>query len=104
MKASNPMTIADFISPPSMVSFALFCRALYQRRLVAGIGGNVSARIKDKFLVTPSGVSLRDITADSVVVIGSDGSLEHGKDPSKEFNFIVVLLFEQYLLRLHFFL
>jgi ribulose-5-phosphate 4-epimerase/fuculose-1-phosphate aldolase len=80
------MITSDFVSPPSRDSFALFCRTLYQRRLVAGIGGNVSVRIKDKFLVTPSGVSLRDVTAEFVVVIGSDGSLEHGKNPSKEFD------------------
>jgi len=73
------------LDPPSKESFAFFCRTLYERRLVTGVGGNVSARDKDKFMVTPSGFSLRDITPETVVSVERDGSIQNGNIPSKEF-------------------
>ncbi|SPD74554.1 hypothetical protein PITCH_A240025 [uncultured Desulfobacterium sp.] len=65
-KVASPMTTSDLMSPLAVDSFAVFCRTLYQRRLAAGIGGNVSARLRDKFLVMPSGVSMRDVIAEEI--------------------------------------
>lgn len=64
----------------------MFCRTLYERHLVTGVGGNVSARDKDNFLVTPSGISLRNMTPEIVVSVGNDGSIQEGSSPSKEFH------------------
>ena len=75
-----------FLDPPTRESFAKFCRTLYERHLVTGVGGNVSARGRDRFLVSPSGISLRDITPDNVVTVESDGSTLKGVTPSSEFS------------------
>ncbi len=74
------------LDPPSKKSLAAFCKILYERHLVTGVGGNVSVKIGDKFLVTPSGISLRDITPKSIVTVRSDGSIPQGGNPSKEFS------------------
>jgi len=84
-KETFGMRNSTLLDPPSKESFAFFCRTLYERRLVAGVGGNVSARDKDKFMVTPSGFSLRDITPETVVSVERDGSIQNGSIPSKEF-------------------
>ncbi|MBW1850720.1 MAG: class II aldolase/adducin family protein [Deltaproteobacteria bacterium] len=83
-----------FLGLPSKKYFATFCRILYERDLVTGVGGNVSARIKNKFLVTPSGISLRDITAESIVTVECDGGTPHDTSPSKEFS-MHRLIFDQ---------
>jgi 3-dehydro-4-phosphotetronate decarboxylase len=63
------------------------CRA--GRRLVAlglspGSSGNVSVRVGDRVLVSPSGVALDAFEPDEVAVIGLDGRLLAGGRPSKE--------------------
>ena len=50
------------------------CQRLYERGLIAGPDGNVSARIDvDRVLVTPAGMSKVDVTVDDLVEIGVDG-------------------------------
>ena len=71
--------------PPTQASFASFCRLLYERHLVSGVGGNVSARLGDKYLTTPSGICLRDMTQDTVVTMDSRGKNNQDTPPSKEF-------------------
>ena len=63
------------------------CRRLDERGLVAGIDGNVSARLDQAtLLVTPSGVSKGRIDADQIVAIGVDGAPRAGEHerPSSE--------------------
>lgn len=62
------------------------CRRLYERGLVAGPDGNVSARLEDgSILVTPSGLSKVDVTTDDLVVVSSTGALVDGsRRPSSE--------------------
>jgi len=74
----------DFNAPVDKDSFSAFCRLLYERHLVTGIGGNVSARCAEGFLVTPTGISLRDMTPGNVVVVRDDGSSGGDARPSKE--------------------
>ena len=67
-------------------------RLCYERRLVGAAGGNVSARLPkgDRFIVTASGVSLRDVAPDNLLVIDADEKvLENPADlkPSKEIRF-----------------
>ena len=66
-----------------------FCRFSYHRRLVSGTGGNLSARIGDSetFLITPSRISLREISIDKCVTVDIKGSKIAGPDqylPSEE--------------------
>ncbi len=45
----------------------------------------MSARKEDIFFVTPSGISLRDMTPESIVIVERDNTFSQGKVPSKEF-------------------
>ncbi len=68
---------------------AQFSRLSYDRGLVAARGGNLSIRIRgtERVLITPSGISLRDITPEIVIEVDIHGNLLRGKKnlrPSKE--------------------
>ena len=76
---------SPYLSPPTRESFAAFCRLLYERHLVVGVGGHVSARFEDGFLVTPSGMSLRDVDCDSVMFVKGDSDVVQSAEVSKEF-------------------
>jgi len=75
------MTLAEEI--------AHFCRVTWDRGLVSAAGGNISARVDatDTFLITPSGVALRDTSPEDMVTIDLDGRKLAGPErykPSKE--------------------
>jgi L-fuculose-phosphate aldolase len=54
---------------------ALVCRRLWERGLVAGQDGNVSARLPgNRILVTPAGFSKVDVGPDDLVVLDLDGT------------------------------
>ncbi|HJQ85776.1 MAG TPA: class II aldolase/adducin family protein [Candidatus Binatia bacterium] len=68
---------------------ARFCRVTWDRGLVSAAGGNLSARLADgdRFLITPSGLALRDTTPDDLVTIDLEGRKVAGPErwkPSKE--------------------
>jgi L-fuculose-phosphate aldolase len=62
------------------------CRRLYERGLIAGPDGNVSARLEDgSILVTPSALSKVDVCADDLVIVDSVGRVLDGqRRPSSE--------------------
>lgn len=64
-------------------------RRLFDRFMVAGNDGNISARLDgDTFLITPSGVSKGEMQPDHMVIIDTDGALisaAAGRVPSSEF-------------------
>ena len=61
---------------------ARVCRRLYERGLIAGQDGNVSARLgDDALLVTPAGLSKVDVTPESVLLVSLDGSPRGGGFP-----------------------
>ncbi|RKX75813.1 MAG: class II aldolase/adducin family protein [Spirochaetes bacterium] len=71
---------------------AQISRRAFERDLVGGTGGNISARIPDtdRVLITPSGVSLGDVTPESIIMVDLEGSvIESTLDyiPSKETGF-----------------
>ncbi len=68
---------------------ARFCRVTWDRGLVSAAGGNISARLGDgdTFLITPSGLALRDTTPEDLVTIDLAGRKIAGPEryvPSKE--------------------
>ncbi|HYR95536.1 MAG TPA: class II aldolase/adducin family protein [Candidatus Binatus sp.] len=68
---------------------ARFCRVTWDRGLVSAAGGNISARIGDgeTFLITPSGLALRDTRPEDLVTIDLAGRKVAGPEryvPSKE--------------------
>ena len=69
-----------------------YSRLCYERHLVGAAGGNISLRIpgRDAILVTASGMALRDVDRNNLVVVdGKGGILESpsGRAPSKETSF-----------------
>ena len=52
-----------------------------------GTAGNASVRLKDGFLVTPSGMAVEDMMPASMVKMQFDGSYELDKIPSSEWRF-----------------
>lgn len=69
-----------------------YCKLGYDRHLVGAAGGNISVRVpgKNLFLVTASGIALRDVAADNIVVVDNTGKVIEGPaglKPSKEISF-----------------
>lgn len=59
-------------------------RSIFTRSLTHGSTGNLSVRIEDRILVTPTGSSLGTVQAEDLSVIDIDGSHVDGAKPSKE--------------------
>lgn len=72
------------LRPVSQETFCAFCRLLYDRRLVTGVGGNVAARTGNHVFLTPSGVSLRDITPHLLVTVDALGTVRSGEAPTRD--------------------
>jgi len=69
-----------------------YSRLCYDRGLVGAAGGNLSVRIgsENRFIVTASGVALRDITPGNLIVVDETGKVLEGNPnlkPSKETGF-----------------
>ncbi len=58
-----------------------YCRVAYERQLVSGTGGNLSARIPgtDEILITPSAVSLRECAPDDFILVNLEGDKVAGR-------------------------
>jgi len=59
-------------------------RSIFTRSLTHGSTGNISVRVDDRIIVTPTGSSLGTVTADDLSVISLDGAHLTGAKPSKE--------------------
>lgn len=59
-------------------------RILYRKNLVVGKLGNISARVKEGFVITSSGSSLGSLRADDFVFLSEEGKAKEGKQPSTE--------------------
>jgi ribulose-5-phosphate 4-epimerase/fuculose-1-phosphate aldolase len=65
-------------------SIVVAARSIFTRSLTHGSTGNISARLGDVILVTPTGSSLGTVTADELSVIDAAGRHVGGAKPSKE--------------------
>lgn len=60
-------------------------RALYDRGITPGRTGNLSVRVDDRIVMTPTNVSLGRLSADALSLLdAADGRLLDGPPPSKE--------------------
>ncbi|WP_299367283.1 3-oxo-tetronate 4-phosphate decarboxylase [uncultured Tateyamaria sp.] len=60
------------------------CASLFQRGFSVGTAGNVSARIGDRILMTPTNATLGDIEPDRIATLDADGRHIAGDPPTKE--------------------
>lgn len=60
------------------------CRRLAQAGLSPGSSGNVSVRVGDELVVTPTGSSLHRVSGPELAVVDLDGTLAAGAKPTKE--------------------
>ncbi len=60
------------------------CRAMIADGLSVGASGNVSVRIGDQVLITPSGVTYDLLEPEAIVVVDLDGRVISGGKPSTE--------------------
>lgn len=67
----------------SIKSFLEVCHMLHEMRFVSGSGGNISMKVDDRFVITPTGRPLGALKENDLVWINQDGSFSNGK-PSKE--------------------
>lgn len=59
-------------------------RALYDRGITPGRTGNLSIRLGQSVLLTPTGVSLGRLAADALPLVDLDGASISGEKPTKE--------------------
>ncbi|MFS0911149.1 class II aldolase/adducin family protein [Microbacterium sp. 179-I 3D2 NHS] len=59
-------------------------QSIHRRGLTHGRTGNLAVRDGDRVLLTPTGVSLADVSADELSVVGLDGTHLDGPKPTKE--------------------
>jgi ribulose-5-phosphate 4-epimerase/fuculose-1-phosphate aldolase len=87
MSGRLPAMKSHFIKmnhPVSKEDFCLFCRTLYDRHLVTGVGGNLSIRVGEKIFITPSGCSLGDMVPDIVITMNEEGRVLESGTPTKD--------------------
>lgn len=59
-------------------------KSLYDRRYAHGSSGNISVRLADGMLITPTNSCMGDLDPDRISKVAADGTLLAGDPPSKE--------------------
>lgn len=75
------------MTPTPAEQLLLAVQKMAEAGLNKGTSGNASIRLNDGFLVTPSGVPVEQLTANSMVYMDWEGRPESGKKPSSEWRF-----------------
>ena len=73
---------------------AMHGRSLYERGLSGGSSGNISVRLEDGLLVTPSNCCLGRLDPGQIAKVGWDGAHLGGEKPSKE-AFLHLAMYEE---------
>jgi 3-dehydro-4-phosphotetronate decarboxylase len=73
---------------------AKFGRSIFERGLTFGSTGNISAKVDDGFLMTPTGASLGDLDPAKLSKIAFDGTHKSGDKPTKE-SFLHIAMYEE---------
>ena len=77
-------TILDPAESRAREAIATTARSLFDRGLTHGSTGNISVRLGDRLLVTPTGSSFGSLDPARISLIDADGRLLAGDPPSKE--------------------
>jgi ribulose-5-phosphate 4-epimerase/fuculose-1-phosphate aldolase len=73
---------------------AKFGKSIFDRGLTAGSTGNISVRLDDGFLMTPTGSSLAELDPARLSKLGFDGRHLDGDPPTKE-SFLHIAMYEE---------
>ena len=63
------------------------CLWMNEKKLNHGTSGNISVRVGDKFLLTPSGMDYEDIKPEDILEMGFNGTYAGPRIPSTEWRF-----------------
>jgi L-fuculose-phosphate aldolase len=74
-------------SDPLSAAIADAYRALARDGLILHAAGNVSARVKNGFLITPTGIAADHLTDEAIVMMDFNGKPQSGGLPSSEWRF-----------------
>jgi len=69
-------------------------RSMFERRLTFGSSGNISVRLDDGWLMTPTNVALGRLDPAGIAKIGDDGRLISGDPPTKE-KFLHIAMYQE---------
>ena len=75
----------------------LICRlakSLFERGLTIGSSGNISVRLDDGWLMTPTGSSMGNLDPNEISKVDLDGNLISGKSPTKE-SFLHIAMYDE---------
>jgi ribulose-5-phosphate 4-epimerase/fuculose-1-phosphate aldolase len=75
----------------------LICRlakSLFERGLTIGSSGNISVRLDDGWLMTPTGSSMGNLDPNEISKLDLDGNLISGKSPTKE-SFLHIAMYDE---------
>ena len=75
----------------------LICRlakSLFERGLTIGSSGNISVRLDDGWLMTPTGSSMGNLDPNEISKLDLDGNLISGKIPTKE-SFLHIAMYDE---------
>lgn len=70
----------------ALAKFCEFCRRLYDRHLVSGVGGNVSLREGGRIYLTPSGYSLGEVRPETVILFQDGRYVPEDLKPTQDAN------------------
>jgi len=75
-------------------SICRLAKSLFDRGLTIGSSGNISVRLNDGWLMTPTGSSMGNINPNEISKLDLDGNLISGKNPTKE-SFLHIAMYDQ---------
>ena len=78
----------------SREDIAMLAKSMYERGLTFGSSGNISVRLDDGWLMTPTGVSMAEIDPARIAKLDDKGQHVSGDKPTKE-TFLHIAMYEQ---------
>ena len=75
-------------------SICRLAKSLFERGLTIGSSGNISVRLDDGWLMTPTGSSMRNLDPNEISKLDLDGNLISGKAPTKE-SFLHIAMYDE---------
>ena len=75
-------------------SICRLAKSLFDRGLTIGSSGNISVRLDDGWLMTPTGSSMGNLDPNEISKVNLDGNLISGKSPTKE-SFLHIAMYDE---------